>query len=84
MTDLAADFGLVSEADAMHFRGVAKRTLSNERAQGKGPPFVRVGKKIYYPLDGLREYVAKNTITPVHSATLIHGRRRVRVRGHRP
>ncbi len=75
MKDLAADHGLIPESDVMHLRGIAKRTLSNERSQGGGPPFVRLGKKVYYPLDGLRDYIAKNTVTPSSAPTLISPRK---------
>lgn len=34
----------------------AESTLKRWRLQGKGPPFVRLGKKVAYPLDKLVEW----------------------------
>jgi len=31
-------------------------TLANWRSQGKGPPHVALGRKIYYPLSGIESY----------------------------
>lgn len=31
-------------------------TLANWRSQGRGPEYVKLGRKILYPLDGLTEW----------------------------
>lgn len=78
MANLQADFALVSEADTAKFLGVAVRTLTNDRCQGRGPPYVKMGKRILYPIAGLKEYVARSTITPVRRKTLIDSKARRR------
>jgi hypothetical protein len=39
---------LLSEAEYADQRGVSVRTIARERAQRIGPPFIRLGRKIYY------------------------------------
>lgn len=47
--------------------GLAKRydmhpvSLSNWRVQGKGPPFIKVGKKIFYPIELVETYELEHT-----------------------
>jgi hypothetical protein len=48
-------------------RRVTPRTQRAERQRGNGPPFVRDGKKIYYPLDGFRDWLKARTCQPVRS-----------------
>lgn len=43
------------------------RTLRNWRRLGKGPPYVRVGKRIFYPLAGNAAWLKANEQTPVQS-----------------
>ena len=39
---------LITEADYAAQRGVSLRTAQRERAQRFGPPFIKLGRKIYY------------------------------------
>ena len=39
---------LITEHDYSVQRGVCLRTVQRERAQRMGPPFIRLGRKIYY------------------------------------
>lgn len=39
---------LISEPDYAAARGVSLRTVQRERAQRIGPPFIQLGRKIYY------------------------------------
>ncbi len=39
---------LISEADYAEQRAVSVRSVQRERAQRVGPPFIKVGRKIYY------------------------------------
>lgn len=41
-----------------------KGTLNNQRAQGKGPPFVKLGGKVLYPIAEIEKYEQANKITP--------------------
>lgn len=36
-------------------------TLSNWRIAGKGPKFIKVGKKIFYRITDVRDWESKNT-----------------------
>lgn len=39
---------LISETDYAAARGVSLRTVQRERALRVGPPFIKLGRKIYY------------------------------------
>lgn len=39
---------LLSETDYAAQRGLSLRTVQRERAQRVGPPFIKVGRKVYY------------------------------------
>lgn len=55
---------LLPEEAAERLR-VSKNTLSNWRVQGRGPKFIKLGRKILYPLPELeafeREHLQSNT-----------------------
>jgi hypothetical protein len=54
-TDILA--GYMPEDQIAEARGVVKRTLRLERQRGDGPPFVKMGKQILYPVEGFREWL---------------------------
>lgn len=39
---------LISEADYAAARGVSLRTVQRERAQRMGPPFIKLGRNVFY------------------------------------
>lgn len=39
---------------------VCTRTLANWRACGKGPPFLKLGGRVVYPVASVEEWEAKN------------------------
>ena len=39
---------LIPEAEFAALRGVSVRTVQRERAQRIGPPFIKLGRKIFY------------------------------------
>lgn len=68
--NLDDELGLVSEADYAKFRGKKLSSVRNERSKGEGPPFVKMGGVIKYPLAGIKAFIAANTVTPRHTPTL--------------
>lgn len=43
------------------YRGqIKKGTLAVWRSQKKGPPFIKLGKKVLYTVDGVEKWEAKN------------------------
>jgi hypothetical protein len=73
--DLKTELGLIAESDLAELRDVQVSRLRNERSQGGGPPFTRIGKTVFYPIKGLRDYLAKQAVVPSRAATLIDGKR---------
>jgi hypothetical protein len=41
---------------------VSAGTLKNWRSQRRGPPFVKVGRQVLYPLSGLEEWERSRTV----------------------
>jgi hypothetical protein len=81
--DLKAQLGLLEESDVAALRSMSIPSLRNERAKGKGPPYQRIGRKVFYPLDRLRAHLAAATVTPGRAPSLIDGNRKCRARPER-
>jgi len=74
MTDLKTRLDLITEADFAALRGVKVSALQNERSLGKGPPFIRAGRRIYYTMAAIKAYIDAQTIKPAaRTPTLIDG-----------
>ena len=49
--------GYIPEREYARQRGVSLRTCQRDRALRKGPPFVVVGKQVYYRVAAVREWL---------------------------
>jgi len=49
--------GYISEEDYAAQRGVSIRTAQRDRQLRQSPPFIRLGRKIYYRIEGLKEWL---------------------------
>jgi hypothetical protein len=79
--DFVADAGLITEGEYLAFTKISRRAAANQRSQGKAPPFVRIGRQIYYKRDGLLQWIKQKTVMPASAGTLIDGRKRARPEG---
>ncbi|MCL7999432.1 helix-turn-helix domain-containing protein [Brucella sp. 21LCYQ03] len=61
-TDILDD--LADEAEAATILRQAPRTLTVWRCQGRGPIFLKLGRKVFYRRSDLRRWVAAQTIKP--------------------
>jgi predicted DNA-binding transcriptional regulator AlpA len=78
---LADELGLVDEHAVAALRGIKIQSLRNERSDGRGPRYVKLGARVMYELSAVREYVAQHTVDPRSAApTLIDGPPRRRAR----
>jgi hypothetical protein len=59
--------GYAIETEMARIRKVTQRTLRAERQRGEGPPYVRDGKRVYYSLEGFREWLKSRERQPVRS-----------------
>ena len=50
----------ISEADYAVRRGVSLRTCQRDRQLRQAPPYVRFGKRVYYRIEAVREWLVKN------------------------
>ena len=49
--------GYISERGYARQRGISRRTAHRDRQLGDAPPFVVLGKKVYYRLAGLQQWL---------------------------
>ncbi len=49
--------GYVSEREMAEARDIAIRTLRAERQRGDGPPWVKITKQVFYPVEGFRAWL---------------------------
>jgi hypothetical protein len=50
---------MLNEAQAAEYRGLSPKTLQQERWLGKGPRFIRQGRRIVYRRSDLEQYLAE-------------------------
>ena len=53
---------LTSKELATRWR-LSNQTLANWRHAGKGPPFIRVGARVLYPVDGINDFEQSESLT---------------------
>lgn len=53
---------VLDTAGAAEYLGIHPRTLDNWRSQGKGPSYVRVGRRIVYRLAALESFLDARTV----------------------
>lgn len=51
----------------------SKPTLERYRAQGTGPVFLRIAKRIFYPQSALDEFANGTLVFPTHSESFTTG-----------
>jgi hypothetical protein len=58
----APDFleGYVSEEEYARRRGVTVRTCQRDRQLRKSPPYIQLGRRIYYRLEAVRTWLVNN------------------------
>jgi hypothetical protein len=79
-SELKAQLGLLDESEVCALINMTLPSLRNQRFRMQGPPFTRIGRKVFYPLDKLRAYIAAQTVMPSKPPTLIDGKRKRRSR----
>lgn len=58
---------LLTEAEYAELRGVSTRTIKRERAARRGPPFIKLGRKVFYRRAAIDEWLRAIEQTPVRS-----------------
>ena len=63
MSDVVEEEFLTTKEVSKRYRNVVNvRTLANWRSLGDGPPFVKVGGRVLYPLKSLIAWESKRTL----------------------
>jgi hypothetical protein len=73
----AGKLDLIPEVQFAQLRRCKVTALRNERSRGAGPPFVRLGRAVFYQQHDVLEYIRRHRVDPSKkSPTLIDGERR--------
>jgi hypothetical protein len=67
LAPLFPDDRLIAAADLPRYIGLAIQTLARLRHEGKGPPFVRVGRRIFYRSSDVRVWLNENSFSNTSS-----------------
>jgi hypothetical protein len=52
--------GYIAEEEYATRRGVSLRTCQRDRQLRQAPPYVRFGRRVYYRIEAVREWLVKN------------------------
>ena len=66
---LIDEFECATEAEYAAFTQKKITSVRQERSLGRGPPWVRIGKRIVYPKAAMLEWLRKRTVVPGATAT---------------
>lgn len=73
-TQLDEQFGLIDEVDYAAFLKKTLPSLRNDRSAGKGPPYVKIGNKVWYRRADVLAFVSASLVQPRPAPTMINGR----------
>lgn len=57
-------FGFLTETEYARERGISIRTCQRDRRLRKAPPHVLIGRRAFYRIDAVREWLLKNEQSP--------------------
>lgn len=55
--------GYISREEYARQRGFSLRSEHKERARRAGPPFIKIGQKVYYSIAGIKDWLDTQTIS---------------------
>lgn len=56
--------GLISEQEMCEQRRITVRQSQRERRLGIAPPWVNIGRDVYFDVEGFRQYVKNKMVAP--------------------
>lgn len=59
---------LLTPRECAAIRRVTVGHQGNERSRGQGPPYVKIGGRVFYPAQALREYIEAHLVNPAAKA----------------
>ncbi len=57
-----------TEKQQAELEGVSLRTLRRRRALREGPPWLKIGARVYYPIDSFDAWLESRIIHPIREA----------------
>ena len=58
--------GLISEQEMCNQRRITVRQSQRERRLGIAPPWVKIGRDVYFDVEAFREHVRSKMVTPTN------------------
>jgi hypothetical protein len=55
---------LLKPREVASIRRVTVNHLANERSRGEGPPIAKIGGRVFYPADQLRDFINSRITNP--------------------
>lgn len=62
---------LMTEPEYAALRGVSVRTIQRERALRTGPPFIKLGKSVFYRPESVDAWIIAQERTPARSGRAV-------------
>jgi hypothetical protein len=59
---------VVDERKAAEILGLARQSLANRRCKRLGPPYVKIGGRVLYLIDDLKDFLEKHRVNPEQEA----------------
>lgn len=56
--------GRMNNAQAASYLGISKATLNGWRTRRKGPPYLKLGERVFYRREDLDEFISASLIHP--------------------
>jgi hypothetical protein len=57
--------GLIPESEMAEERDLTTRALREERRRRRGPPFIKIGRRVFYPIEGWHAWLRARVQQPV-------------------
>ena len=55
---------VITEKEVSKLLSISLQSLRNWRCQRKGPPYIKIGRSVRYPIEDLRKYLESRKIEP--------------------
>lgn len=68
--------GFIDETEYCRQRRISRRTAQRERRLREGPPYVRLGHRVYYRVEAVQGWVLQKETVPLRTRSNPRGARR--------
>ena len=65
--------GYIEESEYCRQRGISPRTAQRERHLRQGPPYVRLGQRVYYRVEAVQAWIRQREVEPARNRNTRRG-----------